>query len=258
MPTKVQLLSIIIPVRNEESCVTKTVEALLLTLRKAEAPFEIITVDDQSTDGTRALLMELMSKNHEVRYLENTMEPGFGNAVQSGLSKMKGDAAVIFMADQSDNPDDVVTYREKLNEGYDCVFGSRFVKGGRVMGYPLPKLILNRLANKLIQFIFGIRLNDTTNAFKAYRRKVVRGCQPLLSPHFNLTVELPLKAIIRGYTWTVVPIDWRNRKSGSAKFKISEMGSRYVFIILYAWMEKYFSRGDYHRSKRDNKGRRLS
>ncbi len=133
MPTKVQLLSVIIPVRNEESCVTKTVEALLLTLRKAEAPFEIITIDDQSTDGTRALLMELMSKNHEVRYLENTMEPGFGNAVQSGLSKMKGDAAVIFMADQSDNPDDVVTYREKLNEGYDCVFGSRFVKGGRVI-----------------------------------------------------------------------------------------------------------------------------
>ena len=165
---------------------------------------------------------------------------------------------MIFMADQSDNPDDVVTYREKLNEGYDCVFGSRFVKGGRVIGYPFPKLILNRLANKLIQFIFGIRLNDTTNAFKAYRRKVVRGCQPLLSPHFNLTVELPLKAIIRGYTWTVVPIGWQNRKSGSAKFKISEMGSRYVFIILYAWMEKYFSRGDYHRSKRDNKGRRLS
>ncbi len=247
-------MSIIIPVKNEDSCVTETVEALLETLRMAEAPFEILTVDDQSTDGTRALLMELMRKNHEVRYLQNTMEPGFGNAVQSGFSTMKGDAAVIFMADQSDNPDEIVTYWKKLNEGYDCVFGSRFIKGGRAIDYPLPKLILNRLANKLIQLVFAIRLNDTTNAFKAYRKEVVQGCRPLLSPHFNLTVELPLKAIIRGYTWTVVPISWQNRKSGSTKFRIREMGSRYVFIILYAWLEKYFSRGDYQRSKRDKKG----
>ena len=254
MPAEVQLLSVIIPVKDEEGCVTKTLEALLETLRKAEAPFEILTVDDRSTDGTRALLTEFTSKNHEVRYLQNRTEPGFGNAIKTGLSKMKGDAAVIFMADQSDNPNEVVTYRKKLNEGYDCVFGSRFIKGGRVMGYPLPKLILNRLANKFIQFIFGIRLNDTTNAFKAYRKEVVEGCRPLLSPHFNLTVELPLKAIIRGYTWTVVPISWQNRKSGTAKFRIREMGSRYVFIILYAWLEKYFSRGDYHRSKRDKKG----
>ena len=254
MPAGVQFLSVIIPVKDEESCVAKTLEALLETLRKAEAPFEILTVDDRSTDGTRELLTEFTSKNHEVRYLQNRTEPGFGNAVKTGLYKMKGDAAVIFMADQSDNPNEIVTYLKKLNEGYDCVFGSRFIKGGRVMGYPLPKLILNRLANKFIQFIFGIRLNDTTNAFKAYRKEVVEGCRPLLSPHFNLTVELPLKAIIRGYTWTVVPISWQNRKSGSAKFRIREMGSRYVFIILYAWLEKYFSRGDYHRSKREKIG----
>jgi dolichol-phosphate mannosyltransferase len=102
--------------------------------------------------------------------------------------------------------------------------------------------------------MFGIRLNDTTNAFKAYRKEVIDGCQPLLSPHFNLTVELPLKAIIRGYSWTVIPITWQNRKSGSAKFKIKEMGSRYIFIILYAWLEKFFARGDYHRSKNPQKG----
>lgn len=257
MPTGVQLLSIIIPVKDEESCVTKTLEALLATLRKAGVQFEILTVDDRSTDGTRELLTEFTSKNQEVRCLQNRTEPGFGNAVKTGLSQMKGDAAVIFMADQSDNPNEVVTYWKKLNEGYDCVFGSRFIKGGRVMGYPLPKLILNRLANKFIQFIFGIRLNDTTNAFKAYRKEVIEGCRPLLSPHFNLTVELPLKAIIRGYTWTVVPISWQNRKSGTAKFRIREMGSRYVFIILYAWLEKYFSRGDYHRSKSEKKGERL-
>ena len=158
---------------------------------------------------------------------------------------MKGDAAVIMMADESDDCRDVVRYWQKLNEGYDCVFGSRFMKGGGVIDYPRIKLILNRIANLFLKLLFNIRLNDTTNAFKAYRKTVIDGCRPLISPHFNLTVELPLKAIVRGYTWTVIPITWRNRRRGTAKLKITEMGSRYLFICLYIWLEKYFSRGDY-------------
>ena len=107
---------------------------------------------------------------------------------------------------------------------------------------------MNRLANLFIRVLFGIRLNDTTNAFKAYRAETIRGLRPLISPHFNLTVEMPLKSIVRGYTWTVVPITWRNRKTGVAKLKIKEMGSRYLFICLYVWLERFFSRGDYHKS----------
>jgi len=108
--------------------------------------------------------------------------------------------------------------------------------------------MINRMANFFIRILFRIRLNDTTNAFKAYRKTVLDGGRPYLSPHFNLTVELPLKAIVRGYSWTVVPITWRNRRSGIAKLKIKEMGSRYLFICLYLWLEKYFSRGDYKRN----------
>ena len=134
------------------------------------------------------------------------------------------------------------------HEGWDAVFGSRFLKGGGVIDYPAIKLFLTRLANLFIRILFGISLNDTTNAFKAYRRTVIEGCKPLLSAHFNLTVEMPLKAVIRGYSWTVIPISWRNRRSGVAKLKIQEMGSRYLFICLYPWLEKYLSRGDY-RSK---------
>ncbi|MEO6323300.1 MAG: glycosyltransferase family 2 protein, partial [Planctomycetota bacterium] len=92
------------------------------------------------------------------------------------------------------------------------------------------------------------RYNDTTNAFKAYRREVIDAVQPLLSQHFNLTVELPLKAIVRGFSWTTIPITWRNRRSGMPKLKLTEMGSRYLFIVLYVWLEKYFSRGDYTRT----------
>jgi dolichol-phosphate mannosyltransferase len=121
------------------------------------------------------------------------------------------------------------------------------MKGGGVIDYPRVKWLLNRLANLFIKTLFRIKLNDTTNAFKAYRRTVIDGCRPLISPHFNLTVELPLKAIVRGYSWTTIPITWRNRRTGVPKLKIKEMGSRYLFICLYLWLEKYFSRGDYRK-----------
>jgi len=92
-------------------------------------------------------------------------------------------------------------------------------------------------------------LNDTTNAFKAYRKTCLDGLRPFLSPHFNLTVEIPLKAIIRGYSFAVIPITWRNRRHGIAKLTIREMGSRYLFIVLYLWLEKYLSRDDYAKTR---------
>ncbi|MGF1679359.1 MAG: glycosyltransferase family 2 protein, partial [Candidatus Methylacidiphilales bacterium] len=183
-----------------------------------------------------------------VRPLQNPGPHGFGRAIQCGLSAIKGDAVVIMMADESDDCRDVILYWEKLNEGYDCVFGSRFIKGGGVIDYPAIKYWLNRTANLFIRVLFAIKLNDTTNAFKAYRKTVIDGVRPILSPHFNITVELPLKAIVRGFTWTTIPITWRNRRSGVAKLKIREMGSRYLFICLYVWLEKYFSRGDYRKT----------
>jgi dolichol-phosphate mannosyltransferase len=244
---KVSLLSIVIPARDEEESIRSTVEHLHVELRLHAVPHEIIVVDDQSTDRTWDALTALAADITELHPIKNELQPGFGRAVTCGLDSMQGDAVVIMMADQSDDSRDVVRYWETLNEGYECVFGSRFIKGGGTIDYPPIKLFLNRLANFFLKVLFRIRLNDVTNAFKAYRRTVIDGCRPLLSPHFNLTVELPLKAIVRGYSWTVIPITWRNRRHGTAKLKIKEMGSRYLFICLYIWLEKYFSRGDYRR-----------
>jgi dolichol-phosphate mannosyltransferase len=179
------------------------------------------------------------------RPVRNEGEHGFGRAITFGFSQAQGDAVVVMMADESDDCRDVVRYWQTLNEGWDAVFGSRFIRGGGVIDYPRHKLLLNRLANLFLRVLFRVPLNDFTNAFKAYRRTVIDGCRPYLSPHFNLTVELPLKTIVRGYSWTVIPITWRNRRSGESKLKIKEMGSRYLFITLYCWLEKYFSRGDY-------------
>ncbi len=128
-------------------------------------------------------------------------------------------------------------------------FGSRFIRGGCVIDYPQFKLLLNRLANLFVRILFAFRLNDTTNAFKAYRRSVIDGCRPLISPHFNITLELPLKAITRGYSWVSVPITWRNRRAGQSKLKLKEMGSRYLFICLYILLEKLLSRGDFRKNR---------
>lgn len=247
MPLK--LLSIVIPARDEEGCICSTVEHLHLELRLHEIPHEIVVVDDGSSDRTWTLLQELMQRLPPLKCVQNTAPHGFGRAIIHGLNTMSGDAVVIMMADESDDCRDVVRYWQKLNEGFDCVFGSRFVKGGGVIDYPVVKLAINRLANLFIKLMFGIRLNDTTNAFKAYRREVIDGCRPLISPHFNLTVEIPLKAIVRGYSWTVIPITWRNRRTGEAKLKIKEMGSRYLFICLYVWLEKSLTFGDYRKAQ---------
>ncbi|MBL9113885.1 MAG: glycosyltransferase family 2 protein [Verrucomicrobiaceae bacterium] len=243
------LFTVVIPARNEAGCVVQTVKETVATLNAANVPHEIVVVDDGSTDGTGDLLRAAMPEVPTLRVVTNNGLHGIGRAIVFGLDHMTGDAAAIVMADASDSPQDLVQYWKLLCAGHECVFGSRFMKGGSVHDYPVVKLVLNRMANTFIRLIFGIRLNDTTNAFKAYRKEVIDGCRPLIAPHFNLLVELPLKAIVRGYTWTMTPISWKNRTTGIAKLKIREMGSRYLFIILYVWLEKFFSRGDYLRKQ---------
>ena len=245
-----RLLSVVIPARDEEGSIAGAVEHLHVELRLRGIPHEIVVVDDGSTDSTWERLSEIRQQIPQLNPVQNTGAHGFGNAVVFGIDHSQGDAVVIMMADESDDCRDVAEYWELLGQGWDAAFGSRFIRGGGVIDYPLHKLLVNRVANAFLRVMFRARLNDFTNAFKAYRRTALDGCRPFLSPHFNLTVELPLKIIVRGYSWTTMPITWRNRRSGISKLKIKEMGSRYLFITLYCWLEKYFSRGDYKQRRR--------
>lgn len=240
-------LSILIPARNEEGAIEPTVNRIFETLRAAGIDHEIVVINDHSTDRTGEVLREAASRIPSLRPIDNKMPPGFGHAVRAGLNVFAGDAAIVVMGDESDDPADIIAYYQKFADGYECVFGSRFMKGSRILNYPTHKLIINRLANRFIKLLFRIPLNDTTNAFKGYKRDVIDGIQPLISSHFNLTVEMPLKAIIRGYRYAVIPISWHGRLTGMSKLRLQEMGSRYLFIVLYLWLEKMLARGDYRR-----------
>jgi dolichol-phosphate mannosyltransferase len=242
-------LSVIIPARNEAENLKECLSEICKELTHHSINFEILVIDDGSTDNTRDVIKEINQSITSIECIRNDGENGFGRAVRIGLENFSGDAVAIMMADRSDSSQDLITYWKCIQEGSDCVFGSRFIKGSAVHDYPKLKLLLNRIVNTMIRFVFKIRFNDITNAFKMYRREVIEGCRPFISPHFNLTVEIPLKAIIRGYSWKVVPIYWKNRTKGVAKLKLREMGSRYFFIIAYLWLEKYFSRGDYLKKK---------
>jgi len=243
-------LSVVIPAKGEEDSVGATVRETVDALAREGIDYELIVVDDHSTDRTVEVVESIAAENPRVRCVRSPYEPGFGFTVRAGLDLYTGDAVAVMMADGSDHPEDLVRYHHALEEGWECVFGSRFIRGARLRSYPRLKLVINRLANWFIRLIFRHHYNDTTNAFKAYRREVIDAIQPLLSNHFNLTVEMPLKAIVRGHSFRVVPISWTGRSAGRSKLGVREMGSRYLFIVLYVWLEHHLSRGDYLRRDR--------
>lgn len=242
-------LSVVIPAYNEAESLGETLRTLYATLLAEQISHEIVVTNDNSKDDTLGQLQALSTEIPTLRYYTNPGPNGFGYAVRYGLERYQGDCVAVMMADLSDDPADLVRFYRKLLEGYDCVFGSRWGRGGRVVDYPAHKKLLNRVANTLVKTVFRLRYNDCTNAFKLYRRHTMEGLKPFLSPHFNLTLELPLKAIVRGYSYAVLPNSWTNRKYGESKLKIKEMGSRYFFIMLYCLIEKYFSQGDFRKAR---------
>lgn len=231
-------MSIVIPLHNEEKCLKPVVENLISTLEANKIEYELILVNDNSTDSTAGILDAFAKINKGIKVVNSPPPKGFGRAIRMGLNNVSGDTVVIFMGDGSDESEDVVKYYHKILEGYDCVFGSRFIKGSRVSGYPKIKLILNRLGNKLIQLLFFLRYNDVSNAFKAYRTEVIKTLQPFVSQYFNITVEIPLKAIVRGFTYAIVPINWHGRESGVSKYNIKVLTRKYFFSILFVLLEK--------------------
>jgi dolichol-phosphate mannosyltransferase len=245
-------LSVVIPARNEEGNVGKTVTALRDYLDSVDIrDLEILVVDDNSTDHTYDVVAAAHEQDARIRVIRNPGRSGFGRAVACGLDNFSGDAVIITMADSSDSPEDVAKYYAILRDEADCAFGSRFMRGSKVYDYPRFKLVINRFANFVIRLMFNLDYNDTTNAFKGYRANVIKGCRPFVSPHFNLTIEIPLKAFVRGYSYRVVPITWRNRTVGESALRLKEQGSRYLYTLLTVWFEWLLVKRDTRRAESD-------
>ncbi len=231
-------LSVVIPAYNEEENIRGTISELQPVLRENEIAYEIIVVNDCSSDNTGQIIRELMAEDPCVRTLDRTPPAGFGRAIRSGLEMVEGDVVAIYMADQSDRPSDLIACYRKIEEGYDCVFGSRFIRGSKVVKYPPVKLVFNRIVNKCIQWMFWCGFNDLTNAFKVYRTEVVRECGPYRASHFNITIEMSLSALARRYSITQIPIEWHGRTWGSSNLRLNEMGRRYLDVLLKVWFER--------------------
>lgn len=244
-----QKLSVVIPAYNEENNLVKTVTDLQEVLRNEKIPYELILVNDNSTDNTSKTIKDLMDKDENVRTVNRRPPRGFGRAVRSGLEVITGDAVIICMADSSDDPKDVAKYYKKLEEGYDCVFGSRFIKNSKIEKYPVIKLIVNRIVNKSIQWMFWCKFNDLTNVFKAYKVDVIRSCGPYRGCHFNITLELSLNALVRKYSIAQIPINWYGRTRGSSNFSLKQMGRRYLATLIKIYAEKILISDDLEAEK---------
>jgi dolichol-phosphate mannosyltransferase len=230
------LLSILIPVRNEEENVNIISKEIITKI--SIQSYEILFINDFSEDNTERELIKLNTQNTKTVYYNNTKK-GLGGAIDLGIQKSRGDYVCIMMSDSSDTVEDLNTYYDVIsNYNLDAVFGSRFIKGGKTVNYPLLKMILNRMGNLLAKFLLWTDLNDFTNGFKIYKRDSLLKLYPLVSESFNIFFELPLKLIIRGFKYKIIPISYYNRTVGEAKFKIDELGSKYIFTLLYCFLEK--------------------
>ncbi len=229
-------LSILIPVRNEKENIHIISEEIKQKI--ACLDYEILFINDFSEDKTEDGLIELSKTNDKIVYYNNNKK-GLGGALNLGIHKSKGNYVCVMMSDSSDTVEDLnLYYKEISSNNYDAVFGSRFIKGAKLVDYPKAKLILNRLGNLFAKFIIWTDLNDFTNGFKIYKKETLLSLYPLVSESFNIFLELPLKTIIRGFNYKIIPISYYNRTVGEAKFKIDELGSKYIFTLLYCFLEK--------------------
>jgi len=231
-------LSVVIPAYNEANNLPGTLDGIVAALRDAGIDFEIVVVNDNSSDETRARVLDYARSCPQLVLIDNVPPRGFGRAVRTGLRHFSGDVVALVMADHSDDPQDIVHCYRKLLEGYDCVFGSRFRRGSQVRHYPTYKLIVNRLVNKMLQVLFLTPCNDLTNAFKMYHRSVIEGIGPLQACHFNITIELSLSCVIRKYRIAEIPVNWYGRTAGVSNLKLAEMGRKYLATLLKIWFER--------------------
>jgi hypothetical protein len=236
-------VSIIIPAHNEEKIIEKTLSSVNSVMKKINYSYEIIAVDDNSSDST-ASMMKKLSRDKHIKTVHITSRKkgptGLGSAVRKGFKHASGDVLIPFMGDLSDDPRDIIKLVKKIEQGNDIVCGSRFVEGGKLIDYPPLKLLINRFWNRFFAFLFWMDVKDISNAFKAYRKEVIRKVRPT-SKGFEITAEIALKARIEGFRIAEVPVTWYGRKKGEGVSKFGSFSLKFVFIRMPVLGHQYGS-----------------
>ena len=229
-------LTILIPVKNEEDNISNIIDNI--EKRLFNLNYEVLFVNDFSTDNTVEIINNYKNLKKNIEIVHNKKE-GLGEAIKNGIKFSKGEYLSIIMCDGSDDIDDLKKYVEIIKkENLDAVFGSRFLRNSKIIGYPKFKLFLNRIFNYFVSLIYVNKYNDFTNAFKIYKKSVLLEIEPIVSESFNVFLELPLKIINRRFKYKVVPINWLGREQGVSKFKFNELRSKYIFTLIYCFAEK--------------------
>jgi glycosyltransferase involved in cell wall biosynthesis len=218
------MISLVVPVFNEA-------ENIQAFLRDAEAhvrePHETLLVYDFPEDTTLPAVAAMQPPCPSVRLVHNTLGRGVLNALKAGLAAIKGEMAVVMMADCSDDARDVAAMAALIRGGADVVAGSRYVRGGGQEGGPLLKRTLSRMAGMSLHYMAGLPVHDATNNFRAYSRRVVEQIPIESAAGFSVAMELTLKAHWKGWRVAEVPTVWRDRTAGASRFR------------LWAWLPHY-------------------
>jgi dolichol-phosphate mannosyltransferase len=237
-------LSVVVPCYNEEMNVPSLVDGL----RRFYDDYlnEIILVDDNSKDGTAAVIRRLAENDSRIRLLSRTGPNGVGRALREGYRAATSRYVLTMDCDFQHLLPDISDLFDAAVEGYDVVVGSRFSRHSVLLNYPFGKILANRGFHLIAQFLLVRRFRDLTNNLKLFRREVVDQLQ-LLEPWFAVNAETGLQPLLMGYQVKEVPISWINRTPdmGVSSFKLAQVGWGYWRVLGRLWLRWLFGIGAY-------------
>ena len=223
-------LTVVIPVFNEEENILDVISKVEADLR---LPFELIVVNDHSSDNTKNIVVDLAKRYSNISLVENKLDPGFANAIKTGLASVKTEVVVLVMGDLCDDLKTIPFMLEKIEAGFDVVCGARYIKGGARIGGSKIKGFFSFFVGKTMSIFTGIPTCDVANAFKMYRKEVIDSID-IESSGFEVSMELTLKAYFQGFKITEVPTVWHEREKGKSSFKMLNLTPDYSKWYLWA------------------------
>ena len=226
-------ISVIIPLYNEKDSLTELYRGVVQELFSHSSDFEIIFVDDGSTDGSFEVLKELQGKDRRIKIIRFRRNFGKSSALSAGFRVAEGEVIVTMDADLQDRPSEMLKLLARLEEGWDLVSGWK-----RQRKDPWGKRLASRVFNRLTAFLTGVRLHDINCGFKAYRRKVIEEVKVYGEMHRYI----PVLASYRGFRVDEVPIEHRARPHGKSKYGAGRLWGGFFDLLTVVMLTRYNSK----------------